>query len=162
MPIFLHPDPATARPITHGAGGPVPLFATVADGCATLTNHDELISELILPVAGAARTARDIVTVACGRWALPHLSAAATLVASELVTNAVEHAGTVATQQVRLRPRLLYIAVFDGADTEPVPHHGSDPGATGGRGLHLVEQMSARWGCLRRTDGKVVWAALTT
>lgn len=158
--LLCAPNPAIATLITDGAGGSLPLFSTVADGLATLSGRDELISELILPVPGAVRRARDIVTEACARWNLPHLTAPATLVASELVANAVEHAQTIATLQVRLRPRLLYLAVFDDAHTEPVSHHDQGPDAPRGRGLRLVELVSTRWGYLRRTDGKVVWASV--
>ncbi|GAA0813929.1 ATP-binding protein [Spirilliplanes yamanashiensis] len=154
--------PAAAALIAAAAGGPVPMFATVADGLATLRHHDDLISELILPVRGAARRARDVVTDACARWALPRLSASAVLVAGELVGNAVAHARTEATLQLRLRPRLLYVGVFDGADTRPVLHPGPLPTAPDGRGLHLVRLVSARWGCVPRAGGKVVWAALRT
>lgn len=156
------PGPATAALLTHGPAGSVPLFPSVADGLAALSGRDELISEHIGAAAGAARRARDVVTEACLRWNLPHLTAPATLAASELVTNAVEHAHTGATLQVRLRPRHLYVAAFDGAQTEPVPGDGHDPGAAGGRGLYLIDLVSTRWGHLRRSDGKVVWASFAT
>ena len=160
--LLCAPDPTTTTLITRMSPEPVALFGTVADGLSALTGRDELVSELILPVRGAARRARDIVTEACLRWDLPHLVASATLVASELVSNAVAHARTVMTLQVRLRPRHLYLAVFDGADAEPVPRRAEDPEMPGGRGLQLVERVSARWGYLRRTDGKVVWASFAT
>jgi len=83
-------------------------------------------------------------------------------VASELISNAVEHAHTIMTLQVRLRPRYLHLAVFDGAEAEPVPRCGPDTEAAGGRGLQMVELVSTRWGYLRRTDGKVVWASFPT
>lgn len=156
------PSPATAEMIANGTGESVAFFAGVADGLAALSDRDELISELIPPAAGAARRARDVVTGACVRWDLPHLTAPATLVASELVTNAIEHAHTGATLQVRLRPRHLYLGAFDGTPTEPVARSGDDPGATGGRGLYLVDIMSTRWGYLPRADGKVVWASFAT
>jgi anti-sigma regulatory factor (Ser/Thr protein kinase) len=162
-PVLLcAPDPTTATLITDAAGEPVPLTAGIAAGLATLSGRDELVSELILPTLNAVRRARDIVTDACGRWDLPHLVTPAALVVSELVTNAVEHAHTFATVQARLRPRHLYVAVFDGADGEPVPHQDWEPEAVGGRGLHLVELVSTRWGHQRRTDGKVVWASFAT
>ena len=84
------------------------------------------------------------------------------LVTSELVTNAIEHARTPATLQLRRRPRYLYVAVLDGARTEPVRRHDRDPEAVGGRGLHMVGVVSTRWGHLLRPDGKVVWAAFDT
>ncbi len=71
------------------------------------------------------------------------------------------HAGTAMTLQARLRPRYLYLAVFDGSHAEPAPrHHHLD--TPGGRGLHMVQLFSARWGYQRRHDGKVVWASLAT
>jgi hypothetical protein len=146
-------NPATAALIGNEAPETLQLFETVADAQSALTGHDSLISELILPVAGAARRARDILTEACLRWDVPHLIAPTALVASELVTNAVVHARTILTLQMRLRPRHLYLAVFDGSDTEPVTRddHGQSPG---GRGLPMVEAASTRWGYLRRTTAK--------
>ena len=162
-PVLLcAPGPATAAMITGGAGEPLPLFATTAAALSTLISHDAVISEPIAPVRGAARRARDVLTGACLRWNLPHLTAAATVVASELVTNAMRHAGTAMTLQTRLRPRYLYLAVFDGSHAEPVPRRDHDPHAAGGRGLPLVEQLAARWGYRQRPDGKVVWASFAT
>jgi anti-sigma regulatory factor (Ser/Thr protein kinase) len=84
-------------------------------------------------------------------------------VASELVTNAVVHARTVMTLQIRLRPRYLYLAVFDEAHTEPVLRRSGDhTDVPGGRGLQIVDVAAARWGHLRRPDGKVVWACFPT
>ncbi len=157
--LLCAPDPTTASLITHGTPESVPVFTTIADARAALTGGDELITDIVLPVPGAARHARNVVTEACARWDLPHLTAPVTLVASELVTNAIEHANTVMTLQVRLRPRHLYLAVHDGAYTEPIPRHGPDAEPSGGRGLHLVEHASTQWGYLRQTDGKVVWAS---
>ena len=154
--------PTTATLIMNTSGESMPLFDTVADAQAALTGPDSLISEIILPVRGAARRARDIVTEACARWDLPHLTAPAALVASELVTNAVVHTHTVMTLQVRRRPRYLYLAVFDGADAEPVPHRGDNADTPGGRGLQMVELLSSRWGYRRHHDGKVVWASFAT
>jgi anti-sigma regulatory factor (Ser/Thr protein kinase) len=161
--LLCAPNPATASLIAEWTDEPVTLFTTTADARATLTGRDELISEPILPVPGAARHARNVATEACVRWNLPHLTAPVTLVASELVTNAIEHAGTAMTLQLRLRPRYLYLAVHDGAaHTAPSPRHGTDAGASGGRGLHLVAHAATRWGYLPRPDGKVVWAAFAT
>ena len=76
------------------------------------------------------------------------------------MSNAVTHARTVMTLQIRLRPQYLYIAVFDGAPARPVRSRGRPSTDTpGGRGLHLVELVSARWGSEPQDDGKVVWAA---
>ena len=160
--LFCAADPPTAELLIGGNSGSVPVFGSVADGLATLRDRDQFLSCEIPPVTGAAHRARSIVRETCERWGMPHLSASAVLVVSELVTNAVEHARTAAALQMRLRPRYLYLAVFDGADTEPVPRHNRDPEAVGGRGLHMVDLVATRWGHLPRPDGKVVWAAFAT
>jgi len=160
--VLCVPAATTATLIKGVAGEAVPVFDTVPDGLAALIDRDELITELLRPVPGTPRRARDIVTEACLRWKLPHLVTPAVLVTSELITNAVEHAHTDMALQVRLRPRYLYVAVYDGGHAEPVRRDGSDMEAPGGRGLQLVQSVSARWGYLRRTDGKVVWASVAT
>jgi anti-sigma regulatory factor (Ser/Thr protein kinase) len=156
------PDPFTASMIMNGSGESLPLFDTVADGRSALSGRAAHISELIVPGRGAARCARDIATEACARWDLPHLTAPAALVASELVTNAVVHAHTRITLQLLRRPRYLYLAVFDGSHTEPIPQRGHSADAPGGRGLQMVELVSTRWGYQRHHDGKVVWASFAT
>ena len=160
--LFCTADPPTVELLRAASFGSVPVFGSVADGLATLRERDEFLSSSIPPATGAAHRARSIVREACERWGLPHLSAPAVLVVSELVTNAVEHARTAAALQLRLRPRYLYLAVFDGVRTEPVPRHNRDPEAVGGRGLHMVDVVATRWGHLPRPDGKVVWAAFAT
>ncbi|MGW4947282.1 ATP-binding protein [Actinoplanes sp. NPDC004185] len=162
-PVLLcAPDTATAGLLTTKAEETPPLYARTADALRALASHDELISEDIRPVPGAARQARAIVTEACARWNVPHLTASATLVASELVTNAVVHAHTPVTFQIKMQPHYLYIAVFDGAAAEPEArsdHHADIPG---GRGLHLVASAATTWGHQRQNGGKVVWACLAT
>ena len=137
---------------------PLLLYASVAEALSALTGYTDLISEAILPVPGAARQAREIVTEACARWDVPQLAAPATLVASELVTNAVVHARTAMTFQMTLRPRYLYLAVIDGSPAGPEPRGERRPDAIGGRGLHLVDMVTDRWAYHRNRDGKVVWA----
>jgi anti-sigma regulatory factor (Ser/Thr protein kinase)/anti-anti-sigma regulatory factor len=158
--LFCVPDPSAASTIKEQSGESLPLFDAVADAVSTLTAHDDVVSEPLLPVPGTPRRARDLVTEACLRWDLPHLIAHGTLAASELVSNAVVHAHTVMTVRVRLRPQYLYVAVSDRASAQPIRPCGRPSTETpGGRGLHLVELVSARWGCEPQHDGKVVWAA---
>jgi anti-sigma regulatory factor (Ser/Thr protein kinase)/anti-anti-sigma regulatory factor len=161
-PVLLcTPEAATAGVIAAAAEEPPPLYATVADALSVLTGSCGSISELMLPIWGVARRARDVVTEACVRWDVPQLTAPATLVASELVTNAAIHAHTIMTLHVTLRPRYLYIAVIDGSSAEPVPRSEHRADDISGRGLHLVTTMADRWGHERHQDGKVVWARLS-
>jgi hypothetical protein len=115
-----------------------------------------LIDDL-LPIAGAARQARNIATEACLRWDLPGLVGPACVITSELVTNVVKHVGTMATLRISLRPRFVTIGVRDGSAEEPRRGH---PSPSGGRGLLLVEAMAHSWGWLPVDGGKVVWASL--
>lgn len=81
------------------------------------------------------------------------------MVTSELVTNAI-HAGAgriqVSVEAVADRVR---VAVFDDASGNVRASHAA-PGATGGRGLMIVDSLSARWGVDVHDDGKTVYADL--
>lgn len=154
-----------ARPVRdmldRGAYRRLPVADTVAqarertgaDGLGAPSLIDDL-----LPMAGSPRHARDIATEACLRWDLPDLIGAATVIASELVTNVIDHVGTMATLRISLRPRFVTIGVRDGSTVEP--RHGT-PGPDGGRGLLLVEALAHSWGWLPVDGGKVVWASLS-
>ena len=118
------------------------------------------LSDLRLP----ARAARAQVIELCRRSGLPELTDRATLVASELVTNAVEHAAggrDGATLRLSASPAGLLIDV---SDPDPDPPAVRDAGvwAEGGRGMSLVAAHSADWGWhpRRAASGKSVWAWL--
>ena len=87
------------------------------------------------------------------------------LLATELITNAVLHAGVGESDTVRLRvaetARGLRVTVTDpGADTLPEVQE-LDPSVPGGMGLFLVEQLSADWGFERTQHGENrVWFEL--
>ena len=122
-------------------------------------------SEVLLPVSGAARRARDLITEACLRWQVPQLLAPASLVVTELVTNAVQHARTMIDLQARCDRRDVVIEVGDGSCAVPlmpaawvVSARCYDPGLS--RGLLLVDTTVDRWAYRYVSGGKVVWAAL--
>ena len=87
--------------------------------------------------------------------------ASASLVVSELATNAVLHARTVFTVRLRVRGLVLRIEVQDGSRTAPVMRNFSNQ-ATSGRGLRLVEGLSRSWGVepAGGGPGTVVWAEI--
>jgi anti-sigma regulatory factor (Ser/Thr protein kinase) len=109
-------------------------------------------------------------------WGLDDLADTVELLVSELVTNAQRASGghtssryrgrwTAGVPPVRLwlsadEGRLL-IRVWDGDRELPEPQ-GIDLEAESGRGLLLVESLSAEWGAyaLEGSSGKVVWAAV--
>ena len=82
-----------------------------------------------------------------------------TLVAHELVTNAVQHARTDFVLRVDVRADAVRIEVHDDNPRRPVlntpPRY-----ATSGRGLELVTSLADEWGVDADDDSKVVWATM--
>lgn len=159
--LFVAPDPAMADLLATGYRR-LALHPSVEDALSAEPRQRMLsISDVMLPVTGGARRARDLTTEACTRWNLPHLVGPAGLVASELVANAIVHAGTMIDLRLTLGRRHLIVAVRDGSSEVPVlpPPHSTDPASP--RGLLLVDSLVQRWGSLPAHDGKVVWAALS-
>jgi anti-sigma regulatory factor (Ser/Thr protein kinase) len=84
----------------------------------------------------------------------------AQLVASELVTNAVVHAGTPIELTLRLVWPMLHIAVRDSGDGQAQIAGFVDESAESGRGLVLVDALASSWGNFVPPVGKVVWATV--
>jgi anti-sigma regulatory factor (Ser/Thr protein kinase) len=106
----------------------------------------------------APRAARELAAAACSQWGCSHLVPTATLVASELTTNAVVHAGTELEVSIsRFGPRIR-VAVRDHSSRPPTLRS-VEPEAPSGRGMLLVAALSS-WGVLLTQGGKVVWAVL--
>ncbi|WP_250027552.1 anti-anti-sigma factor [Paractinoplanes maris] len=152
------PRGATAWP---GAGWPVWPDARAAVAELGKPDPDQRLSLDLEPAVGAARRSRELITEACGRWDRRDLAGPACIVVTELVNNVVVHARTpmavlVATHgsgiSVAVRDHSTHIPTFTGT---PVPAT-----SYGGRGMLLIDSVSARWGNLRLDDGKVVWALL--
>lgn len=109
----------------------------------------------------APRWARALMRDALTRWGFAALVDTAELLASELVTNAVEAMGGTAVVVVRVSAddRVL-IEVWDPDPHAPVPVH-PGPDAENGRGLLLVERLAKEWGHYRDPyGGKIVWCEL--
>ena len=85
----------------------------------------------------------------------------ALLVVTELVSNAVNHAGTTVSVGISVSGEgLVRVEVGDGRTWPPQPRE-AEPDAVGGRGLLLVGALTDRWGVETQSDGKVVWAEIT-
>jgi anti-sigma regulatory factor (Ser/Thr protein kinase) len=85
----------------------------------------------------------------------------ASLLVSELVTNAVLHGRSRAVLDVRRPPPVLRVWVRD--DNPALPPVGISPELTAesGRGLVLVSALASRWGVEATEDGgKAVWFEL--
>jgi anti-sigma regulatory factor (Ser/Thr protein kinase) len=118
-------------------------------------------------VCSARRHART----ALREWQMDALTDPVELLVSEIVTNAVRASAEVAAQRqqdsraAEIRfwltsdQRSVLIQVWDSGHLHPIVRD-SGLDAEAGRGLLLVEALSARWGCYPRgrPDGKIVWA----
>lgn len=83
----------------------------------------------------------------------------ATLLASELVTNAVVHAQSPTVVKVVESGASVRIEVDDRGSGVPVVAP-ADPTSEGGRGLALVRDLSTAWGVIHQETGKTVWFTL--
>lgn len=126
---------------------------------------DPFIFTLALkPVPQAPRLARETITAALEFWGSDEQRVdAGKVVATELVSNAVE--ASAEDQEITLRTflgddGLPVVEVWDDIDETPVLRQPGEDDESG-RGLPLVEALSARWGTNHVVGGgKVVWAVL--
>ena len=81
----------------------------------------------------------------------------ASLLVTEIVTNAILHAMAPMTLRVEVSAHVVRIEVRDGSQLPPRVHAFSATAATG-RGLRLLESLATRWGVRPEPGGgKVVW-----
>lgn len=118
-------------------------------------------SEIELPHdVASSRVARQWLCEQMDRFELPDCETA-TLVATELVDNAIQHALSSCKLRLELHPLGLSIAVSDADPRPPVLHSREVATARAEFGMSLIEMLSRAWGCSPRWDGgKVVWAVL--
>ena len=112
----------------------------------------------VAPELPAVARARRTVRATLGDWGLSRLGDTAELLTSELVTNALRYADGPISVRL-LRDRTLLCEVHDESEIVPRLRAVSDDD-DGGRGLHLVKELSDRWGTRRTTAGKTVWFEL--
>jgi anti-sigma regulatory factor (Ser/Thr protein kinase) len=117
--------------------------------------------------ASAVPCARGHVRCVATEWGLRDLADTAELLASELVTNAInasQRLRTPETPVVRLwlvcDQISLVIHVWDGSKEMPVREE-ADADDLSGRGLMIIDTLSARWGSYQEPEGKVVWAMVS-
>ncbi len=117
--------------------------------------HEILPNTLLAP-----REARIAIARFLSKAQLSQLTDDAQLLASELVTNAVRHASGPIDVRAYVRDGFLRLEVGDSSlDCAPQqrPAAADDEG---GRGMEIVDKMSARWGWRARGHIKVVWLDL--
>jgi anti-sigma regulatory factor (Ser/Thr protein kinase) len=113
-------------------------------------------------VGRARRWARSRLA-GCGIGGDEALAETLLLLVSELVTNAVVHAGTPSVLRMLLpglqAPGAVRLEVADMSTCPPRQRH-ADGDDTEGRGLELVSGLADRWGWQREGFGKRIWCEL--
>ncbi|MFI5915722.1 ATP-binding protein [Dactylosporangium sp. NPDC051541] len=79
------------------------------------------------------------------------------LIVSELVSNAVQHAGGCLSVSVGLTAGSVTVAVADPSRHRPQLF---GPDRAKGHGLWIVDHLSSSWGAAHRAYGKQVWVRL--
>jgi anti-sigma regulatory factor (Ser/Thr protein kinase) len=132
----------------------------------TATHASPRLIALVLPgIPASVPVARRRVRAALGVHGLGEYADDAEIITSELVTNAVRHACGSGTRTIGVTlthagsRAAVTIAVSDSSLQSPTRR---DMPASGeqGRGLQIVEALSAHWGWRREDSGKAVFAVL--
>ncbi|MFG2459865.1 SpoIIE family protein phosphatase [Streptomyces sp. NPDC048523] len=100
--------------------------------------------------------ARAQVTRQLRAWGLEEAAFVTELVVSELVTNAIRY-GAVPIGLRLIRDRTLICEVSDASNTAPHLRRARTYDE-GGRGLHMVAQLTQGWGTRQTPAGKTIWA----
>ncbi|HET9894218.1 MAG TPA: ATP-binding protein [Streptosporangiaceae bacterium] len=162
-----------AEPAAHKLATRVLTEKTASTGAAVLAAPP--VHELTLraqPRPEAVPQVRHHARAALTRWGLASIVSVAELVSAELTTNAIiacraQTASPPIGLHLAAYPGRLVVMVCDASPGTPRPRP-RDDSAVSGRGLQIVQALSADWGCLALADGegegegkgKVVWCLL--
>lgn len=123
-------------------------------------------STVLLPhAASSVATARQAVSEDLLRRGCPtDLIEDTVLVLSEVLSNALRHARSLPSGDVRLQWSLkdaaVEVGVTDGGSTTSPRASAASMSATGGRGLSIVERLAREWGVVQDGNENTVWAVL--
>jgi DNA-binding NarL/FixJ family response regulator len=160
-PRRLHGDEAQRRGATGYVEKRVPvrhLLAQILVAAAVTETALEVVSADLPADPASVRAARALVVEALGEEA-DDLLFSLELLTSEVVSNAVQHAGSAPRIEAHLGPDTVRVAVYDDDPGMPAHRH-PDADRPGGRGLHLLDKVATRWGVEPVGSGKVVWFEL--
>lgn len=172
----LHPDVRVVIFTGNEAEGKSSAVALAAAGVVV---KGERLSRLLSVLEDVAGQPGDVATVDLSqepasvgqarrftrewleRWGADALIENSVLVVSELVTNAITHAGSVCRVVLRRSAGSgsvrIEVTDFGAGSPEPQP---PSPVRPNGRGLLIVSSVAAAWGIDPSVDGKVVWAEI--
>ena len=132
----------------------------------TATQASSRLIALALPgTPESVPIARRRVRAALGFHGLGEFTEDAEVITSELVANAVQHACEDGTRTIGVilthagTPAAVTVAVSDSSPQGPT-RRDTRPGSEQGRGLQIVEALSAHWGWRQESGGKAVFAVL--
>ena len=161
--VLCRTQPAVADVLARqGVTRFLAMYPTMDQALAGVRDRPEWLCERLAlgPVPTAARASRAFVAELCGRWGLQELAGSAALLASELVTNAVVHAGTALELRVEVHGARLYLAVRD-QDPDVARLLAAKGGPEPGLGLLIVDRVAASWGARQdAAGGKTVWCTM--
>ena len=128
------------------------------------TRVDARVSASFPPEGRSVAAARAFVRVTLTEWDAGEVVDDAVLLASELVTNAIVHAGTAAEVTCLRDAQGVRIDVTDRYPKRelPAPSMGSDLEDEGGRGLFLSASLASAWGVEYTAHEKHVWMLRAT
>ena len=138
------------------------LLERLSAAGSSLADQAGRVMECALPpVPGSNGVARSALRAYCQQHQVPvDVRDSGELVISELVTNALVHAGTPFMVWAEYDAGKLTVAVLDGESTPPVVHPFDAGERSGGRGMPLIEALGAAWGVATVHLGKVVWVTI--
>jgi anti-sigma regulatory factor (Ser/Thr protein kinase) len=114
------------------------------------------------PPVHAVPHTRERVAAALAEWGLSGEPVEPTLlVVTELLSNAIDHAHGPVRLSVERSAETVRVEVRDATPDAPQLRP-PDPARARGRGVHLVDALSLRWGWTPDPPGKVVWADVPT
>lgn len=111
------------------------------------------------PTPLSAREARFFVATWARAWGYQRLIGAATILTSELATNAIVHSRLPFSVAVSNTGRGMRVSVDDDSDELPIVRPAVDVGIHG-RGMRVVDVVATRWGVEPGAAGKRVWFEL--
>ncbi|WP_351232765.1 SpoIIE family protein phosphatase [Streptomyces sp. NPDC002133] len=115
------------------------------------TAHWEIPADL-----AAVSKAREWTTRQLTAWGLEDLLFTTELIVSELVTNAIRYGHAPAELRL-IRHDVLVCEVTDSSSTQPRLRRARTTDE-GGRGLFIIAQLAARWGCRHGQNRKTIWS----
>jgi anti-sigma regulatory factor (Ser/Thr protein kinase) len=117
----------------------------------------ERTSQVFVPVVSAVPAARRFVADVLRSWGAESALVDASVVVSELTTNAVLHAVSAFRVHLTRHEHGVRISVDDVGPARPEPRQAT-PEDFGGRGMKLIQALTRGWGCDVLETGKTVWA----